>query len=143
LIPENIKAKIAKQPDEVQRDTLSKARAQKAFCKLCIEHDSAFAKIYLQYDISAIRSDKTTELLDICFPDEDEILSATRFGHDIYDVPEGYLCLTTGEGEGFFLHEIKTGRIFDLNVDEMGVLSKADRQARWSDFYELFEWYLP
>lgn len=143
MIPETIKAKIEKQPGEVHRDALSKARAQHALSKLGVDQESAFAKIYLEYDISAIHSNQTTELLDICFPDEDEILSATRFGREIYDVPEGYLCLTSGEGEGFFLYEIETGRIFDLDVDDMDVLSKDDRQARWNDFYELFEWYLP
>lgn len=101
-----------------------------------------FAEIYRAYDFAAVRSDRNVELLDVCFPDEDEILSATRFGRETFGVPEGYLCLTSGEGEGFLLYEIETGRIFDLDVDQMDVLTQPDRQARWDDFYQLVAWYL-
>jgi hypothetical protein len=133
---------MQQQRAEAHRDDEGRARAHRALTKLGIDEGSHFADIYLRYDLSAVASTRSVELLDICFPDEDEILSATQFGRDIYDVPDGYLCLTSGENEAFLLYEVATGQVYDLDVDKLSDLNDGRHKAQWKDFFDLMDWYL-
>lgn len=56
------------------------------------------------------------------------------------EVTEDYVCLTSGEGEGFYLYSITDRKIYDVSVDELDDLEAGKKEARWGSFYELLEW---
>ena len=56
--------------------------------------------------------------MDPCSPTP-QLRSATEFAREVYEVPEGFICLTSCEGEGFYLYECGTEAVFDLGVEEL------------------------
>jgi hypothetical protein len=116
-------------------------RAMSSLSALGIDRDTEFAEFFLNFRLSAVLSNQNIELLDLCSPTE-QILGATEFARDIYEMPSEFICLTSGEGEGFIVYSKRDGKIYDIGVDEIDDLDNGITAARWDSFYELIEWYL-
>jgi hypothetical protein len=80
-------------------------------------------------------------LLDLCSPTR-QFAETTDFGRDIYGVPGNYICLSSGEGEGFILYSISDRKIYDISVSELDDLEQGKVEPRWNSFFDLIEWYL-
>ncbi|WP_317055807.1 hypothetical protein [Roseovarius rhodophyticola] len=104
------------------------------------EHDQV--KVFFEkYKLGAVLSKQLTELMDLCSPTR-QIFRTTEFARDIYELPDGYICLTSGEGEGFILYSLLDRKVYDLSVTQFKDLADGKCEATWNSFFELIEWYL-
>lgn len=69
-------------------------------------------------------------------------MEATDFGRDAYEITEDFVCLTSGEGEGFLIYGKKDRRIYDVSVSDLDALEAGEAEARWDSFFDLIEWYV-
>jgi hypothetical protein len=140
MIPADIQQLMAKQPGQVARDDAAPVAAELA--RLGIDKRNQFGEFFREYRVSTVASSASTEeLMDLLSPSE-QVRDATQFARDAYDLVEGYVALTSGEGEGFFLYRVKGGEVFDLAVDDFDALEAGQVQPRWSTFYDFLRWFL-
>ena len=141
MIPRDIRDLIIKQPGRVLRSTTELDLVLRSLNDLNISEQSELGEFFLEYCLSGVLSNRRMELLDLCSPTL-QIWNATRFGRDVYDVPDEYVCLTSGESEGFVLYSVTNRRIYDIGVSEIEALENGLVQPTWSTFFELMRWYL-
>ncbi len=81
-----------------------------------------------------------------------ELFSTYRFfpignGEEIHNVsemandPEGFLQLSSPEGEGSYFYQISTDAIFDVSWGEEKLLSAGKLEPTWLSFKEFMGWY--
>tara|TARA_R110000851_G_scaffold232573_1_gene385173 strand:+ start:30 stop:581 length:552 start_codon:yes stop_codon:yes gene_type:complete len=126
------KAKRPSEQSEVVRESLAELDL--------LQHDQV-REIFEVYNFAAILSRQLGELLDVCSPTR-QIFEATEFGRDIYNLPDGYICLSSGEGEGFILYSKINQKVYDLEVAEFDDLEQGKAEPTWESFFELIEWYV-
>lgn len=141
MIPENISNLLSKQPGMVDRDLHDNEKVHQCLNELGLLGHEQWNDFFLKYKLSGVLTNRSTELLDIASPSP-QIAEVTDFVRDVYDVTEDYVCLTSGEGEGFYLYSIVDRKIYDVTVDELDELESGGKEARWDSFYDLIEWYL-
>ncbi len=140
MIPVDIEELMKAQPASFGRDDATEVLRELE--ALAVQPEDELAVFYVQYRAVNIHSRRTSEeLMDPAFPTP-QLASATEFVRETYEVGDEFLCLTSGEGEGFYLYEIGTGAVFDVNVGELDDLERGRLQPRWSSFFELLRWYL-
>lgn len=140
MIPLDIEQLMAKQPGQVARGDATPVAA--ALARLGIDEGTEFAEFFRAYRVSTVASTESTEeLMDLLTPSE-QIRDATEFARDAYDLVLGYVALTSGEGEGFYLYSVARGGIFDVGVDEFDSLEAGRLQPRWATFYDFVRWFL-
>lgn len=101
MIPKSLKALVESQPGNVKRT--NRDNAARALSDLGIPLDSEFAEFYLNYKITLFCSEVSDEqLCDVAEP-YCEVAVGTRFAHDVWGVPERYICFTSAQGEGVSL----------------------------------------
>lgn len=141
MIPNEIVKAMDSQDGEVKRLNAEKECINRNISLLGLENHNEIKDFFLIYDLSGVISKAEIELLDLCSP-SDEILETTEWARDIYDVDEGFVCLSSGEGEGFILFSKYNGKIYDVSVSELGALEEGKVAPRWNSFYDLLIWYL-
>ena len=100
-----------------------------------------FTEFFQNYNLNGVTSSRLEELLDLCSPTP-KILEATNFGRDIYGVSDNFVCLTSGEDEGFILYSRSNGKVFDVDVNRLDDLEAGKIEATWQSFFDLIQWYL-
>jgi hypothetical protein len=140
MIPADIEELVATQPGNTSR--VDSAKALKALEALGVQGDSELAIFFRRYQAAALVSKSSyNELLDPCSPSL-QIGDATEFARETYELNDRFIAFTSGEGEGFILYELATGRVFDAAVDEFDSLEEGELEARWPNFFEFVRWYL-
>jgi len=103
--------------------------------ELGVPLDSDFADFYSKFQGPFLSPKRLPELLDVAYPTP-EILEQTEYVRTEYGVPEGFVCLTTTEGEGMYLYQVPTGMVFDVGIEELSSLCNDGEnvEARWRSF---------
>jgi hypothetical protein len=131
---------VEQQPGQVQRT--NHAAVKQALSDLNVPLNSDFAVFFLNYTITLFRSDVSGEqLCDIAEPTP-EIALGTRFVHDVWELPEQFICITSVQGEGAYLYDVKTGKVWDFELGYREVFLAGQLPAKWSSFFEFMTWYL-
>jgi hypothetical protein len=115
---------------------------KKALQKLNVPPESEFAEFFLAYTITLFLSEVSDEeLCDIAEPSE-QIKDGTDFIHEVWGLPENYICFTTAEGEGCYLYDKVSGKVWDFELKTRDRFLRGEIPAKWDGFYEFMIWYL-
>lgn len=137
MIPIEIIQLLDRQKGETHR-TQPLEHIREKFGLLGLSEESPLAQFFSQHKVGGILSPRRGDTL----LDMDSIVDATSFGREVYEIQEHYICLTSGEGEGFYLLDKRTGEVFDADVAQLDDLEAGKMKPRWSDFFDLIYWYL-
>ena len=129
------------QSGNVFRGTNKLSDVEAALRALNIDSTSSFGEFFKRFNLNAVLSPGDYEVLDLISPSE-QILAATKFAKEIYDLKGDFVALTSGEDEGFLLYEIGTGCVYDVDVEDLEKLESGDFSPGWNDFYSFVHWYL-
>lgn len=142
MIPNLIHELIKDQKGNYSREQNKIELVQAALSQLNIKDHEEINSFFSTYNLSGVisRSSKE-ELLDLCSPTP-QIFEATEFGRDVYEITEDFICLTSGESEGFFLYSKKDQKVYDVNVEDLDDLESGELEPRWDSFFDLIKWYL-
>ena len=141
MIPATITQKMSQHAGNVDRDSADLDKVNQALATLGIADHEQPRDFFTRFNLSGVLSKRPVELLDLCSPTE-QILEATDFGRDTYQMTDDFICLTSGEGEGFLVYAKETRKIYDLSVSDLDALEAGEREATWESFFDLIEWYL-
>lgn len=139
MIPKPIIEAFSRQTGEITRN--NKESVTRNISRLELNHNEQFVDFFLLYDLSGIVSKKEVELIDLCSP-SDEILETTEWAKEVYELQDDFICLSSGEGEGFILLSRVDGKVYDVSVNNFDLLESHGVEPRWNSFYELIDWYL-
>lgn len=140
MIPIQLKILVEQQSGKVQRT--NREAVERALSNLNVPLDSDFAEFFLNYTITLFRSDVSEEqLCDIAEPTP-EIALGTRFVHDVWELPEQFICVSSVQGEGAYLYDLKTGKVWDFELGSREVFLSGRQPAKWNSFFEFMTWYL-
>ena len=128
-----------KQPGDVLRKNKKKAISE--LNNLGIPEESQIFKFFEEFTITLfISTSSDEELMDISEP-SNQIFTGTEFVHEVWEIPDHYICLTSCEGEGCYLYSKETQAVYDFSLsDRVGFLSSPT--PTWESFFEFIEWYL-
>ncbi len=139
-IPTTIVERMSHQRGDIHRGDQTAPLAELA--RLGIAPDSQFGAFYLRYRASSLHSDTSfEELMDVASPSA-QIRDVTTFVRETYEVPEPFVCITSAEGEGFYLYDPRSEAVYDLDVTQLDALARGALPPRWPDFHAFLEWYL-
>ncbi len=139
-IPVRIALAMASQEGQTTRDSEDRVEAQLNI--LGIAMGTELATFFLTYSVSAVFSPVSREqLLDPASPTP-QVLSATRFVRDVWDIPAEFVCLTSPEGEGAYLYNLASGAVFDFSLTDYEALVQGALPPRWLTFFHFMSWYL-
>ena len=141
MIPETIRSAMSKQRPIVERPSEQLTAVQESLMELGLLEHNQVREFFETYRLGPVLSNQHTELLDLCSPTR-QFAEATGFGRDTYRITDNFVCLTSGEGEGFILYSISDCKIYDVSVSELDDLEKGKVEPRWDSFFDLIEWYL-
>ena len=108
---------------------------------LGLSGDQEVKEFFEAFKLSGVLSNRSQELLDLCSPSP-QIAETTDFGRDTYEITEYFVCLTSGEGEGFILYSKPDGKVYNVAVNQLDDLEAGKVDATWQSFFDLIEWYL-
>lgn len=140
MIPEKLKMLVEQQLGNIHRK--NKLAVERALVELGILFDSEFAEFFFEYVITLFQSDVSDEQLCDLIEPTDEIAIGTKFVHEVWELPERYICLTSIQSEGAYLYDKETGKVrdFDLSLREDFLAGKS--QIEWAGFFDFMIWYL-
>ena len=140
MIPTLLSILVEKQSGNVHRSNFF--AAEFALTDLKIPLDSEIAKFFLHYTITLYKSAVSEEqLCDIADPTP-EIALGTKYVHDVWELPEQYICISSIQGEGAYLYDVKTGKVWDFDLASREAFISGRQQAKWNSFYDFMMWYL-
>jgi hypothetical protein len=141
MIPETIRSAMSKQGPVVGRPPEELTAVQESLAELgLLEHDQV-REFFEKYRLASVFSNQYTELLDLCSP-TCQMADTTDFGKDTYGLTDNFVCLTSGEGEGFIIYSKSDRKVYDVSITEIEDLKKGNVEPRWDSFFDLIEWYL-
>ena len=127
-----------------QRGQVVRKDKQKAIVelkKLGIAEGSQIYDFFLEFKPGTFLSTSSyEELMDIAEPSP-EITLGTNFIHEVWEIPEEYICLTSCEGEGCYLYSKNTEAVYDFSLAEREQFI-SNPIPSWGSFFEFIEWYL-
>ena len=141
MIPTTIIQKMGQQAGNVDRDSADEGKVNEALAAIGIEDHEQPKEFFTRFKLSGVLSNHPVELLDLCSP-TDQIFEATDFGRDTYEMTDDFVCLTSGEGEGFLVYSKQNRKIYDVSVSDLDALEAGEKEASWDSFYDLVDWYL-
>jgi hypothetical protein len=140
MIPIKLKNLIEKQAGDVRRT--NRVAAEHALCELGVPLDSEFAEFYLNYKITLFQSDASDEqLCDVTEPSA-EVAQGTQFVHKVWGLPEQYVCFSSIQGEGAYLYDRNTGKVWNFSLASRDAFLAGKEQSGWHCFYDFLVWYL-
>ena len=141
MIPDLIIENMSEQLGKVDRSPSESEKVNQALKKIGVLENDEFGIFFKRFKLSGVLSNRSVELLDLCSPTE-QIREATEFGQDAFEIQENFICLSSGEGEGFVLYSKADKNAYDIKVDELDALEAGEKEPSWKSFFELIEWYL-
>ena len=141
MLPIKIKKHIDELSFNSYRNEIEIKNALKQLSVMRINPKSEFGIFYTKVcAIDLVSNNKgRSSLVDICFP-ENVILMATKFAKEVCHLPEGYYCITSGEGGGFYIYRVSDEAVFNLNNSEIEKISEI--APNWKTFNIFMEWFL-
>lgn len=140
MIPSDVRQLMSQQQGDTSRSDVG--LAQSALAQLGVKRDSEFWEFYSEYCVSAVMSSVSTEeLMDPSDPGP-QLADVTEFARETYELEEGFVCITSGEGEGFYLYSLAEASVYDVGVDELDDLEAGRIKPRWASFYDFMRWYV-
>ena len=140
MIPDKLRFLVEQQAGDVARSNL--VAAQRALSELEIPPESEFAEFYRTYRVTLFQSDVSDEqLCDISEPST-EIAKGTRFVREVWKIPEQYICLTSVQGEGAYLYDKSTGKVWDFALASRDAFLSGRERPKWDSFFDFMTWYL-
>jgi hypothetical protein len=140
MIPKELRAAIERQPGNIHRS--NPGAVDQALEELGIASDSEFGTFFREYVITLFRSDVSDEeLCDLLEPTA-EISTGTRFIHDVWELPEKYVCLSSVQGEGAYLYDRDTGEVLDFDLAHRDDFLAGKQKPISKGFFEFMSWYL-
>lgn len=140
MIPNELIQLIEKQPDETYRK--DKSSVIGALNTLGIDLNSELSEFFLNYTITFFRSSSSDEkLCDIADP-SNEIEIGTSFIHEVWELPENLICLTSIQGEGCYIYDKHSGEVLDFSLANRDDFLSGNSLMKWSGFFEFLTWYL-
>ncbi len=140
MIPDRLKVLVEQQLGDVHRT--DRQSVENALAEIGVPLNSEFAEFFLTYTITLFRSSVSTEqLCDIAEP-TNEIALGTNFVHEVWELPRHFICLSSVEGEGAYLYDLKTGQVFDFDLSERENLLNGVTKPKWDSFFNFMIWYL-
>ena len=131
-VPERIRMLALSRPGDVRRK--NPGEIVERLRELGVDPDSQLAAFFREFSTSNMLSASSPEtLVDPPRP--------TRFIHEVWKLPQEYVCITSCEGEGCYLYSTRTGAVYDFGLATRAAFL-ADPVARWKDFDTFIEWYL-
>jgi len=138
-VDEEIKSILAQQHNS--RRNSSELRFVKKNIEILDIKDKEIINFFINYDLSGITGNTLFELLDIYSPNN-EVVNVTKWARDTYGISDNYICLTSGEDEGFILLSKENGHIYDVDAGEIDALNSGKIKHRWNSFLELIKYYV-
>lgn len=140
MIPIQLKKLVEQQPGKVHRT--NREAVERALSDLNVSFDSEFAEFFLAYTITLFKSDVSGEqLCDVAEPTP-EVALGTHFVHDVWELPEQFVCLSSVQGEGAYLYDRNTGKVWDFDLGCREDFLSGGQPAKWNSFFEFMTWYL-
>jgi len=98
VIPSQLQTLVESQRGRIHR--VRREAVTAALSDLKVPVDSEFAEFFFTYTITFFRSEVSDEeLCDIAEPTA-EIAVGTKFVHEVWEIPEQFVCFSSGQGEG-------------------------------------------
>jgi len=141
MVPAIIETLMRVQRGRVHRDPSEQPTVRRRLEELSIETSTQLGQFFMTFSLGGVLSVRDIELLDLCSPSA-QIRDATKFGREIYGVENQFICLTSGEDEGFVLYSISDESVYDVGVNELKRLPDGIVTPRWKSFNDLIIWYL-
>ncbi len=140
MIPVDLVGLVSKQTGNFLRN--NPIEVDSVLDSLGVSLDSEFADFYRRYKVSTFHSrTSNVELLDILSPSQ-QVSRATTFIHEVWELPNEWVCFSSTEGEGGFLYSTKTGEVFDFDLATRDEFLKGNSRAGWNGFFDFMTWYL-
>ena len=140
MIPKSISDEMLRTRGNVLRK--SESLVVEELRRLGVPEHSQFGEFFIHFQVSALSSAVSKEeLMDLASP-APQIRSVTEFVHGVYDVPDQFICLTSAEGEGFYLYDRDSEAVYDVGVEDVQALAARTVTPSWRDFYTFISWYL-
>ena len=140
MIPEKLRAKVERQRGNIHRTNPD--AVNEALVELGVPLDSEFAEFFREYVITFFISDTSDEqLCDLLSPSK-QILLGTEFAHEVWELPENFICFTSCQGEGCYLYDRDTGAVWDFDLADREDFIAGRQKPAWNSFFEFMNWYL-
>ena len=140
MIPEKLRAKVERQRGNIHRTNPD--AVNEALVELGVPLDSEFAEFFREYVITFFISDTSDEqLCDLLSPSK-QILLGTEFAHEVWELPENFICFTSCQGEGGYLYDRDTGAVWDFDLADREDFIAGRQKPAWNSFFEFMNWYL-
>ena len=118
------------------------SRVDEAIAKLHVYPSADFLEFYKAYE-GPFSSEKTGfELLDICEPSDNSIVSSTIMCRDQYELPRQFLVVSNYLGNSVLVYDTESDKIYNMDFeggDELVKLNKLEPQFR--SFGSFLGWY--
>jgi hypothetical protein len=138
-VPKAITERIRDRPGEWLRGEPTEVLEDLALLR--VAGDSQFGAFYLRYRASPLFSNRShEELMDVASPSP-QVRNVTTFVRDTHDVPEPFICITSADGEGFYLYDPRDKSVYGLGVKQLHALRNGSLKPRWPDFFTFLAWY--
>lgn len=140
MIPESLVKLIEAQSDNIHRTRKDLAIA--ALKELGVSLDSEFAELFIEYKPANFKSAVSDEYIcDIAEPTP-QIMAGTEFIHEMWELPENYICFTSLQGEGGYLFDKHSGMVWDFALSQYDDFISGKIPPKWKGFFEFVTWYL-
>ena len=140
MVPTKLVDLVSKQPGDTVR--LDKKAVKDCLNELGVSPSSELAIFYLDYKVSTFCSNASDEeLLDVVSP-SGAISRASNFVHEVWELPENFICLSSVEAEGCYLYEKISGSVYDFDLADREDLIEGKLEPRWPSFFSFMIWYL-
>lgn len=140
MIPNDLKRLIEAQPGNIHRTR--KDLAANALKELGVSLESEFAKVFTEYKPANFKSTMSDEFIcDIAEPTQ-QVKAGTEFIHDMWELPENYICFTSLQGEGGYLLDKHSGGVWDFDLSQHDDFVSGRIPPKWNSFFEFISWYL-
>ena len=140
MIPEKLRFLIERQRGNIHRK--NPEAVNQALEELGIPLNSEFGEFFREYVITGyVGPGSKDELCDLLSPTP-RILLATQFVHEVWELPENYICFSSIQGEGGYLYDRATGAVWDFDLADREDFIAGRQKPAWNSFFEFMSWYL-
>lgn len=82
------------------------------------------------------------DLLRMVGPGIPKIPDQAEYIRDRYELPADFLPLSSDEGEGMYLYDVRTQEVHDYYLARHDQLLSGETPARWKNFVDFIAWYI-
>ena len=139
MIPPDIEEFMKTRHGAIRSDT-DEVRA--ALKQIGVSEATQFGQFFSRFNVYQLPPAMSgDELLDLVTPSQ-QIVTATNYAHDAYQIPARYVALTSGEGEGFLLYDRESEAVYDVGIADVPSLLDGSLKPQWSSFFSFIRWYI-